>query len=47
MNTCPLAAQIHLEWIWTLEECPKGALQGWSASKRQARAHQAQSVVLI
>ena len=29
----PLAAQIRPERIWTLEECPKGALQGWSASK--------------
>ena len=29
----PLAAQIRPERIWTLGECPKGALQGWSASK--------------
>ena len=29
----PLTAQIRPERIWTLEECPKGALQGWSASK--------------
>ncbi len=27
LPTCLLAQQIHLEWIWTLEDCPKGALQ--------------------